>query len=98
MFTNHFNNSIMKQAAPGGSSSAVDALLNLKEDKTARKLFEDDNHASIVDEANARRTAGDTRPANAVYQVVLKEKWDATDDDLKLEFQKRADSMGDIEE
>lgn len=98
MFTNQFNNTIMRNAAPSGSSGAVNALLNLKEDKTACKIFEDDNRAAIVDEANARRTAGDARPVNAVYQVVLKEKWDAADDDIKEEFREKADSVGNIEE
>lgn len=102
MFGNYFNNNIVKKMSVNGVASstnnaAIEKFFGLTEDKTGRKVFEEEHREAITTEANDRRTGGDARPVHALYQQVLRERWASTTDEMKREYQQRAEFVGDRE-
>ncbi|KAJ7491640.1 hypothetical protein B0H11DRAFT_2008524 [Mycena galericulata] len=67
-------------------------LLHFSSLLTARQFFARDNNASIHSEASTRlASAGGVGTLGALYQTVLKEKWNALDEDSKEGWQNQKD-------
>ncbi|KAJ7429372.1 hypothetical protein B0H11DRAFT_2145763 [Mycena galericulata] len=75
-------------------------LLHFSSLLTARQFFARDNNASIHSEASTRlASAGGVGTLGALYQTVLKEKWNALDEDSKEGWQSKAEKFaGNIEQ
>ncbi|KAJ7465833.1 hypothetical protein B0H11DRAFT_2049476 [Mycena galericulata] len=75
-------------------------LLHFSSLLTARQFFARDNNAGIHSEASTRlASAGGVGTLGALYQTVLKEKWNALDEDSKEGWQSKAEKFaGNIEQ
>jgi hypothetical protein len=101
-FTN-YRTQVYLKAKPGTGRTSKHKgvpLLHFSSLLTARQFFARENEASIHSEASARlASAGGVGTLGAIYQTVLKERWDALDVQLQDEWQSKADEFaGNVEE
>lgn len=101
-FTNYRTQVYLKSNPETGRASKQKGvpLLHFSSLLTARQFFARENEASIHAEASLRlASAGGVGTLGAIYQTVLKEKWNALDTESQDEWQSKADEFaGDIEQ
>ncbi|KAJ7681432.1 hypothetical protein B0H17DRAFT_1205843 [Mycena rosella] len=101
-FTNYRNHIYLKspeaQTSSGSSNiRKTNPLLKLSATTTGRQLFATENHDAITSAAKQRGLDTKNKNAAAVYQNILKERWDALSGADQAGWNEQADTVaGDV--
>ena len=88
-FSNHYQEMKRKRGICGTKDGGSKVKpLNLFEETSGRRLFEEEHKDSINNEAKQRRLGSSSISHAGHYQAILKEMWDAVDDDEKEKYEK----------
>jgi hypothetical protein len=97
-FSNHYQEMKRKRGVSGINATDIKGkTIQLFEEKTGRQLFEVAQKHALNKAATERRTSDESGPGKhaAHYQSVLKEMWDALDDQERLEYEQAAQDHSD---